>query len=150
MKPFTPYINFPGGQCRPALEFYAQVFGATTNITTFAEGPADIPTTDKNFVLHGQVIKNGVPILMASDCTVPGFEIQKGNGINFLVELDTAEEQDRLFSALSEGGKVSMPLQNTFWGSRFGMVSDKFGTQWMLSVPASASVESGQHQHATA
>jgi PhnB protein len=96
-------------------------------------------------VLHAQVLKDGRVLLMASDCTMPGFEIKKGNGINFNIEIDTPEEQDRLFAALSDGGNVCMPLQNTFWGARFGMVTDKFGTQWMLSVAIPVAERTTQH-----
>lgn len=69
---------------------------------------------------------------MASD-TMPGMPLQQGNNFAVSIECDSNEEVDRLFAALGENGKANMPVQDMFWGARFGMLTDQFGIQWMFN-----------------
>ena len=129
------YLHF-NGNCREAFEFYRSIFGGEYDIfTTFAEAPAEmpIPEAERNNVMH---VSYGIgsSILMGSD--VPSaFGPPPISGTNFSISYmpDTREEADRLFAKLSEGGTVTMPQQDMFWGSYFGSCTDKFGINWMLN-----------------
>jgi PhnB protein len=131
------YLNF-NGNCEEAFNFYQSVFGVEFSyLGRFAEMPESeefkVPEADKNKIMHvGLPIGNSV--LMGSDC---GGEQSKhflaGNNFSVSVTADSKEEADRLFKGLSEGGLVTMPLGNTFWGDYFGMFTDKFGINWMIS-----------------
>ena len=83
-------------------------------------------------VMHAEFKTDGL-FFMASDGQVGG-DFTKGNNMHLNVQLDSVEEQSVLFEKLSENGSVTMPLQQTFWDARFGMLTDKFGIQWMLNV----------------
>ena len=83
-------------------------------------------------VLHARLTKGSV-VLMASD-SQPGMPVTVGNNVWLSVDCESEGEQDRMFSALSEGGQVVMPLDKTFWGARFGMLKDKFGLGWMFNL----------------
>ncbi len=133
MKQLTPYIDF-NGQCQDALSFYQQAFGqAKVDIKTFADMHDDSLTEEqKQRVMHAEFEADGVKF-MATDGQQSNPSTQ-GTHIHLSILLDSNEEQSRLFEALSDGGQVVMPLQDTFWGSRFGMCTDKFGIQWMMNV----------------
>jgi PhnB protein len=127
----APYIIFDG-RCEEALNFYAKAFdGQILNIQRYDGAPVDeahkpMPA-DK--IMHAQ-FHAGDLFLMASDGPIP-----EGTGSNVHLSVDNSnvEEQTRVFEALSEGGKVKMPLQETFWGARFGMLTDQFGINWMFN-----------------
>lgn len=134
-----PYINFEG-EAREAAQFYTEVLGAELlGISTYGETPgadsSEIPDEAKNMVMNAQLkLKNG-DVLMISD--VPpgmGMPFQKGNSISLTVTTDDIEEAKTLFGKLSEGGSVTMELQETFWSPMYGNLTDKFGTDWQISV----------------
>jgi PhnB protein len=77
-------------------------------------------------------LTNGNAVLMASD-TMPGMTFTPGNNVINNVDCESVDEIERVFAAMSEGGKVTMPLQDQFWGARFGMLVDKFGMNWMFN-----------------
>jgi PhnB protein len=77
-------------------------------------------------------LSNGKTLLMASD-TVPGRPFQQGNNFSVSIHCESLPEIEKLFTALAENGKVSMPLDDAFWGARFGMLTDQFGIHWMLN-----------------
>ncbi|WP_339718994.1 VOC family protein [uncultured Paraglaciecola sp.] len=133
MKQLVPYLNF-NGQCHDALHFYQSCFGgAEVSIQTFADAKVDdMPQQSKDKVMHGEFKSDGL-FFMASDGQVGG-DFAMGNNIHLNVQLDSVDEQTVLFEKLSENGSVIMPLQHTFWDARFGMLTDKFGIQWMLNV----------------
>ncbi len=138
MKEITAYLMFDG-QCREAMTFYAHCMGAELQMQDYSQAPGGAPTevrSAKERIMHSKLTKNGA-MLMASD-TMPGAEHKAGDnfmGENFSVAIgcDSEEEIDRLFQALGEGGTVTMPLQDMFWGARFGMLKDRFGINWMLN-----------------
>ncbi len=131
------YINF-NGNCENAFLFYKSVFGGEFNyLSKFGEMPQgegySVPESDLNKVMHVS-LPIGKSILMGSDVGgdwAPGFV--QGNNFSVSVTADTKEEADHLFDGLSEGGQTVMPMQNTFWGDYFGMLTDKFGINWMVS-----------------
>ncbi len=124
------------GRCEEALEFYKKAIGAeVTAIMRFSDSPdpAMCPNGQKDKIMHSN-FNVGETQLMASDgrCTGQG----KFEGIALALEVaDDAEAKTR-FEALAEGGQITMPLMPTFWTSSFGMVNDKFGVGWMVSVKA--------------
>lgn len=130
MNAIEPYLFF-NGNCRDAMNFYAGVFGGKLYLMTYAEAPSD-PHGGGDRILHAR-LADGAFVLMASD-PPPGQSVGVGGNFAMSLQCESHAEQDRFFAALSEGGRVTMPLQNTFWDARFGMLFDRFGTQWMLSV----------------
>ena len=130
MKAFTPYLNF-NGDTREAMTFYAKCFDAQVNIQTFGDVGMDQTEGSTDRTVHAR-LENGSAVLMASD-TQAGQEVHRGDDYWVNAESETVEEQAKAFAALSEGGKVLMELQDTFWGARFGMLKDKFGVNWMFN-----------------
>lgn len=134
MNQLAPYIVF-NGRCREALEFYKTCFSqAELSIRTFAEAATDDMSEEaKSAVMHAEFKVDGL-LIMATDGQ-PGMPFTAGNNIHLNLLLESVEEQTELFDKLSTDGQVVMALQDTFWQSRFGMLTDKFGIQWMLNVP---------------
>lgn len=136
MKAIQPYLNFQGN-AEEAFNFYKSVFGGEFLNVMRYEDTADgdkLTTEEKEKMMHISLPLTNGTILMASD--VPssmGMTINQGNNFFLSIDTDTKEEADNLFELLSDGGKVEMPMQNTFWGAYFGMLCDKFGIQWMVS-----------------
>jgi PhnB protein len=133
MEQATPYLNF-FGNCEEAMNFYKDVFGADeSSIMRFSEMPPNpefpIPDEAKNLVMHSH-LKKGDFSLMASDAIQPG---SVGTNIALSLNFTDANQQTDLFNKLSDGGQVTMPLQDTFWGARFGQCTDRFGIQWMFN-----------------
>ena len=124
------YLSFCGC-CREALTFYKESLNGEMKIRTYDGSPMRVPEDYKHKVMHG-VVKFGDAVIMAADC-MPGQEITHGNGSAILLNVTSLEEGESIFKRLSEGGKISMPFDNTFWGARFGMFTDKFGINWMVS-----------------
>lgn len=128
---FVNYLNFRG-DCREAFERYLQVFGGEIDgIMTHADMPvADIPDEWRDKVLHAQLNVNG-SLLMGSDS--PPNEYREPGGAWVCLLVDTPEEADRIFAELSDGGEVEMPIEETAWAERFGMLRDRFGVPWMIN-----------------
>ena len=129
-----PYLYF-GGRCEEAIEFYKKTVGATVErFMRFDESPQPTPegAIPKDWgqkVMHA-TLRLGDSILMASD----GCGATKFDGFALSVNVANDAEAKRTFAALSEGGKVCMPLNKTFFASSFGMLTDKFGVSWMVIV----------------
>lgn len=129
-----PYLFF-NGQCEEALEFYRKSLDAeVTELMRFKDSPEPhppgmLPPGSENKVMHASV-RIGETTVMASDgmCTGTG----RFEGISLSVAAEDDARAEQLFAALSEGGKVTMPMSTTFFASRFGMVTDRFGVGWMV------------------
>jgi PhnB protein len=131
MKTLVPYLTF-AGNCREAFEFYKVCLnGEITAIQTFAEAKMEVDDSFKNRILHAEFRAEDV-FFMASDGN-SGFVVNPGNNISLNLDLTDGKEQERIFKALAEGGAVTMPLQKTFWGATYGMLTDRYGIQWMLN-----------------
>ena len=133
----NPYLTF-NGQCEAAFKFYAQCLGGKIVAMMTHEGTPmakDTPPEWLGKIIHARMMV-GDTILMGSDAPPPHYEPMKG----FSVTLGTDEpaEADRVFNALAEGGTVRMPIQETFWARRFGMLVDRFGTPWMINCEKAA------------
>jgi PhnB protein len=132
----NPYLNF-NGTARQALEFYQEVLGGELTLSTFGElGMADGADADK--VMHGQLKTSAGYVLMGAD--VPShMEFERPAG--FAVSL--SGDDDALhgyFDQLAAGGTVTMPLAKQVWGDEFGMLTDRFGIQWMVNIGAPQAV----------
>lgn len=130
MKQIVPYLNFDGN-CREAMTFYQRCLGGTLEVMTMADSGFDLPPEAKERVMHAR-ITDGAALVMASDTMMEGPPFQTGTNSFLNILCDTAEELDRLYAALAEGGTPTMPPHDAFWGDRFGMMTDRFGVQWML------------------
>lgn len=133
---FCPYLGF-NGTCREAMTFYADVFGATDlQIMTWADAPPGAMGEDwKDMVMHSQFTLGGVP-LMGADAPADWYKPQAGVSV-FHGTRDKATAE-RIFARLAEGGTVTMPLGPTFWSAAFGMLKDRFGTSWIISLAPTA------------
>ncbi|MCW5979925.1 MAG: VOC family protein [Bryobacteraceae bacterium] len=131
MKDVNIYLVFDGA-CREAMTFYKNCLGGDLNLFPFSEMPGGAPEAAKDRIMHARLSK-GSNVIMASD-SMPGMPFQQGNNFSISVQCESVEETDRLFTALGERGKVTMPLQETFWAARFGMLTDRFGVNWMFNL----------------
>ncbi len=138
MATVNPYINF-NGNCEEAFNYYKSVFGGEfITKDRFSDMPPkegmELSAADMNKIMHVSLPISKETLLMGSDV---GGEwasgIVVGNNITISITADTKEQADHFFNSLSEGGKVSMPMDLTFWGSYFGMYTDKFDINWMIS-----------------
>jgi PhnB protein len=128
----TPYIMF-NGNCEEALQFYAKAFdGEIRNLNYFEGSPVEHMAVEKKQVLHAHFVAKGL-LLMASDSGQGGPEAVRSGMVHLSINFDDAAQEEKIFGALEEGGKVTMPLQDTFWGARFGMLTDRFGVNWMFN-----------------
>lgn len=136
MKLLNPYLNF-AGNTEEAFAFYKSIFGGEfAALQRFKDTPEapDVSGKDKEKIMHVALPMGHGNTLMATDALESmGHRLTIGNNFHLSVEADNKEEAGRLFKELSAGGKVTMPLADTFWGAYFGMVTDKFGIQWMVS-----------------
>ncbi|MDQ2898588.1 MAG: VOC family protein, partial [Acidobacteriota bacterium] len=124
MKDINAYLIFDGN-CREAMKFYEKCLGAELHLMPFSEAPGDFPKETRDRIMHARLMK-GSAVLMASD-TMPGKPFQQGNNVWISIACESIQEIERFFLALGENGKVAMPLQDTFWGAHFGMLTDQFG-----------------------
>jgi PhnB protein len=128
------YLTFDGNAAE-ALAFYAKCLdGKVTVSMTFGESPmgAEMPAEAKGRLMHATLEARGHQ-LMASD-TPPGYPFEGHKGFSISVQSTDVKEGEKLFGALSAGGKVTMPYAATFWAAGFGMLTDKFGVPWMVNV----------------
>ncbi len=130
MKQLTPYLNFDGN-CRQAMTFYGKCFGVDVQFMPFSDMPGEDAKKAGDRIMHAHLSSNSAA-LMASD-VMPGSPFEPGNAHWITVECESIEEIDRLFAAFSESGAITMPLGDTFWGARFGMLTDQFGVRWMFN-----------------
>lgn len=138
MTKVNVYLNFKGN-CEEAFNFYRSVFGGEfTYVGRFKDMPQEgSPPMTPDFgekIMHISLPISLETALMGSDTGgewAPNFTL--GNNFSISINTDTKEDADRIFNGLSEGGKVTMPLNQTFWGDYFGMLEDKFGINWMMS-----------------
>jgi PhnB protein len=133
MKSVTTYIHFDGN-CREAMQFYQKCLGAEIQMTQHPDSSGKPSSDPAAKIMHGQLLRNGQPILMASDGT-PGGAHKAGNNFSVSVDCESIAEIDRLFAAIGENGNVILPLGNVPWGARFGMLTDRFGVQWLFNCP---------------
>ena len=131
----NPYLLFKGN-CEDAFKFYEKCLGGKIVTMMPHEGtPAaeQVPANWREKIIHARMTV-GDQVLMASDVPPDRYAPMKGFGVSFTV--DSPADAERIFKALSEKGAVGMPMQQTFFAVRFGMVVDQFGTPWMVTCEA--------------
>ena len=136
MAAINPYLTF-AGNCEEAFNFYKSVFGGEfAFIGRFKDMPSDTPMPEEegNKVMHVALPISKETVLMGSDSSDAFGQVTvMGNNFSISINTESEEEATQLFNGLSEGGKVTMPLDKTFWGAYFGMFTDKFGIHWMVN-----------------
>lgn len=143
MASVSTYLNFPR-KTEEAFNFYRSVFGGEFmgKIARFSEVPPQegqppLAEADKDLVMHVALPILGGHVLMGTDAPESmGFTVRPGNNVYINLQPDSRAEADRLFAALSEGGKVEMPMQDMFWGDYYGSFTDRYGIQWMINCSA--------------
>jgi PhnB protein len=128
----NPYLSF-NGQCEAAFKFYEQCLsGKIIAMLTYGESPMakQFGTEWQNKIMHARLVVTG-ETLMGSDSPPERYEATKGMSV--ALGVDDPEEAERIFGALAENGIIQMPIQETFWALRFGMLVDQFGTPWMIN-----------------
>jgi PhnB protein len=132
IQQMNPYLNFDG-TARQAIALYERALGARVEgLQTFADIPGNTPLEgNANRVMHA-MLHIGGGMLMISD-TGPDMPITVGNNVHVCLDFDDASEMARKFDALATGGQINMPLQDTFWGAKFGMLTDAYGIRWMFN-----------------
>ena len=136
MITINPYLNF-AGNTEEAFNFYKSVFGGDfLFVQRFKDSPGEagkVSEDDADKLMHIS-LPVGNNILMATDALESmGHKLKPGNNFQLSIDTDSNEQADELFKKLSDGGTVFMPMADAFWGAYFGMLTDKFGIQWMVS-----------------
>jgi PhnB protein len=129
-----PYLAF-NGNCADAMHFYERVLGGKLEILMRnADSPmaAQMPKQHEDRILHARLALPGGGYLYAGDCP-PHMPYQGIKGVGLTLNFDTVDQAQRVFNALAEGGSISMPLQPMFWAKIWGMLSDRFGTPWIIN-----------------
>jgi PhnB protein len=136
MVHINPYLNY-NGTAEEAFRFYQSVLGGDLNeINRWKEMPESdkLRPADREKIMHIALHIGGKPYLMATDAIENmGPPLQAGNNFYIAIHPDSKDEATKIFNGLSAGGKVTMPLSETFWGAYFGMFNDKYGIQWMIN-----------------
>lgn len=134
MKAVNPYLNF-NGNTEEAFNFYKSVFGGEfATIMRFGDTPGceNMPETEKNGIMH-VALPMGSSILMGTDVPKSMEQVKFGTNSSITIDAESREEAKRLFDGLAVGGKIGMPMDDMFWGAYYGMLTDKFGVQWMIN-----------------
>jgi PhnB protein len=134
MSSLNPYLNF-NGNTEEAFNLYRGVFGGDfAALMRFGDTPGceDMPETEKNGIMHIALMV-GSNMIMGTDVPKSMEQVTFGTNSSICVSTDSREDADKFFNGLSAGGKVNMPMDDMFWGDYYGMLTDKFGVQWMIS-----------------
>jgi PhnB protein len=129
----VPYLMFDGN-CREAMNFYRDCLGGDVGLKTIGESPMkdNMPAEKHEQIMHASLVKNGQVVLFASD--LMGAEaLAHGNDITLCLNCTSEEEIQTTFRNLAAGGKITHELKKEFWGDTFGMLTDKFGLNWMFN-----------------
>ena len=136
MATLNTYLNFQGNT-EEVFNFYKSVFGGEFSMlqrfkdTPFGQQMSD---SEKEMIMHIALPIGKTSVLTATDALESmGQTLTTGNNCSISIHAESEEEANKLFNGLSEGGKVTMPLEKAFWGDYFGMFNDKYGIQWMVS-----------------
>lgn len=130
------YLNF-SGNTEDAFNFYQSILGGELSIVRFKDMPmegANIPQKDQNKIMHVGLRFDETTMLMGTDTLESlGQKLNQGNNFYISLHPKSKQEADRIFNALSEGGKIEMPISDQPWGDYYGHFTDKFGVQWMIN-----------------
>ncbi|WP_322920577.1 VOC family protein [Nocardioides renjunii] len=134
----NPYLSFPDGRAREAMELYQSVLGGELSVMTFGDMGTEGPLAEQ--VMHGQLETPAGLVLMGADAPPEMVQVTFGDSMSVSLSggPEDAEELRGWFAALSEGGEVRQPLEAAPWGDEFGMLVDRFGVSWMVNVAGAA------------
>ena len=133
MIQWNPYLAF-NGQCEAAFKFYERCLGGKiVAMIPFADTPHSeyVSPDDRGKIMHARLVV-GSQVLMGSDAP-PGQPYEGVKGCSVAIQVDAPDEAERVFNALAQNGIIVMPLGQTFWAVRFGMLTDQFGVPWMIN-----------------
>lgn len=130
----NPYLSFKD-TARSAMEFYQTVFGGKLESHTFKEYNASPDPAEEDKIMHAMLVADNGITFMAADTPV-SMEFKSGNNMSMSLSGDNDAELSGYFQKLSEGGTVTMPLEQAPWGDKFGMLVDKFGVTWLVNISA--------------
>ncbi|MBD7994015.1 VOC family protein [Arthrobacter sp. Sa2CUA1] len=133
----NPYLSFRDNAAE-AMAFYQSVFGGTLESTSFAEMNASEDPAEGDKIMHSQLTTDSGFILMASD-TPNSMNLDEGSSYSISLSGDDGEELRGYWDRLLDGGTMVLPLEQAPWGDTFGMLDDRFGTSWMVSISAPGS-----------
>jgi PhnB protein len=135
IKTLSPYINF-NGTAAQAIALYERVLGAERRHAARAgDVPgAHVPADQQQRIVHGVLQLGGVQLLVSDAPTA----LASGGNVHVSLDFTDMEEMTQKFTALGEGGSITVPLHDTFWGAKFGMLTDAFGVRWMFNCAAPA------------
>jgi PhnB protein len=137
MKSMNVYLTF-AGQCEEALNFYKEALdGEIVSIQRFGDSPMEVEEEEKQRIMHSEFKADGV-YFMASDGG-PEHPIIPGTNVSLSLNFTDEQEQEVAFNKLASGGRITMTLQDTFWGAKFGMLTDKYEVNWMVNCQKSNS-----------
>jgi PhnB protein len=154
MTSVNVYLTF-NGNCEEAFNFYKTVFGGEFGfVGRYKDMPPvdgkSAPASEGERIMHISLPISKETSLMGSDSSDAfGHATVIGNNFSISVNTDSKSNADNLFKKLSAGGNVNMPMADTFWGSYFGMCTDKFGINWMMSVEQAQDKTNGQKKEST-
>ena len=129
------------GQCEEAFKFYEKSLGGKINIMmTWGDSPMakDVPSDWANKITHASMTIDGQELTGGDS---PGEHYQKPRGFSIILNMTDTKDADRIFKVLAEKGEIKMPLEETFWAARFGMLTDRFGTPWMINCGKPSSMK---------
>ncbi len=136
MKSVNPYLNFQGNT-EEAFNFYKSAFGGDfAMVMRFKDSPeaANTAPADQDKLMHIALPIGNGNLLMGTDALESkGHQVRAGNNFHLSISAESDAEAEKLFNALAKDGKIMVPLSKQFWGAYFGMLTDKFGVQWMIS-----------------
>jgi len=132
MAQLNAYLRF-SGNCREAMTFYKDCLGGELTLQTIGESPvaSQMPPAAHKNIVHSSLVKDGWTLL-GSDMMDSGDRVN-GNAISLSINCSSEEEIQTFFSKLASGGKISYPLHTEFWGGMFGVLTDKYGNEWLLN-----------------
>jgi PhnB protein len=134
MTQINPYLNF-NGNTEDAFNHYRNIFGGDFEmVMRFRDTPGceEMPEAEKNGIMH-IALMIGNNVLMGTDVPKSMEQVKFGTNSSISISVDSRAEADRVFNGLAEGGNVQMPMDDMFWGAYYGMLTDRFGVQWMVS-----------------
>ncbi len=127
-----PYVHF-GGNAEEAINFYKEALGVEeVKIQRYGETPMPVDEDYKNKIIHARLIFDNDNILMISD-VFKGQPVSTNGNVQLSVDIEKIENLEKVFNKMAEGGQITMPLVDQFWGAKFGMLKDKFGVGWMFN-----------------
>ena len=142
MTALNPYLNF-NGNTEEVFNFYRSVFGGEfAMLMRFGETPGceEMPETEKDGIMH-IALPIGNNVIMGTDVPKSMEQVSTGTNMSISVHVDSREEADRVYNGLSAGGNATMPMNDMFWGDYYGMLTDKFDIQWMVSFNTKYSIQ---------